>query len=300
MTATAIGVRRPSPTPSRIRETYFSMDGGVDLSVAPNQATPGLLRNSMNYERDEDQGYRRIDGYERFDGQALPSSSTYSTLNFDSGLTEPTVGDTITGVDSGATGKLLTYVLESGSWGSDAAGYLVLGSTSGEFQDNESITIATVDGMLNINGANTPMLHNTYTGLAVEDQRAKIGPVPGIGPVRGVWTYNGDVYAYRDADASTAKKFKATTAGWVEQDLGHSWNSRTASGISIWSAMVTLPVIRSGPKVRAGPLQPGLPAVMVRRRLNHPSVRTWGLCRARTTGWCTRCPVLRRALLPPV
>lgn len=46
--------------------------------------------------------------------------------------------------------------------------------------------------------------------------------VPGIGSVNGVWVYAGEVYAIRDFDVSTAKLYKATVAGWVEQGLGES------------------------------------------------------------------------------
>ncbi len=46
--------------------------------------------------------------------------------------------------------------------------------------------------------------------------------VPGTGPVRGVWIYNSDVYAVRDFDGSTARLYKATAGGWVNQALGNS------------------------------------------------------------------------------
>ena len=53
-----------------------------------------------------------------------------------------------------------------------------------------------------------------------EERRAKIKAVPGIGPVRGVWVYNGDVYGFRDQFDGTAGMFKATLGGWESQNFG--------------------------------------------------------------------------------
>lgn len=51
-------------------------------------------------------------------------------------------------------------------------------------------------------------------------QRALINPVPGSGPIRGVWVYEGDVYAFRDnAVGDECKMHKATATGWAEQTL---------------------------------------------------------------------------------
>lgn len=53
-------------------------------------------------------------------------------FTFDTGSHEPVVGETITGVSSGATGKVSKVVVTSGSWGtSDAAGYILLEGGSG-------------------------------------------------------------------------------------------------------------------------------------------------------------------------
>ncbi len=53
-------------------------------------------------------------------------------FTFDTGSHEPVVGETITGVSSGATGKVSKVVVTSGSWAtSDAAGYVLLEGGSG-------------------------------------------------------------------------------------------------------------------------------------------------------------------------
>lgn len=50
-----------------------------------------------------------------------------------------------------------------------------------------------------------------------ETKRALIQAVPGSGPVRGVWIYKDDVYAFRNStDGLSGKMYKATTSGWSE------------------------------------------------------------------------------------
>lgn len=77
-------------------------------------------------------------------------------LNFDNGddATTPVEGDTLAGVTSGASAKILRIVLTSGTWGVDAAGYFILGTvTSGPFQNNEQLQVSAADVAL-ADGAN--------------------------------------------------------------------------------------------------------------------------------------------------
>jgi len=113
--------------------------GGEDLATPLFSKKPGSLKRSENFECDLGGRYRRIDGYERFDGHTSPSAASYSVLKFDQGEIEVSEDDTVTGATSGATGKaLIDGVLESGTYaGTDAVGYLVLTELSGTFQNNE-------------------------------------------------------------------------------------------------------------------------------------------------------------------
>lgn len=50
----------------------------------------------------------------------------------------------------------------------------------------------------------------------IATRRAAINAVPGSGPIRGVWMFNGDVYAFRDNAAATeCNMYKATPSGWT-------------------------------------------------------------------------------------
>lgn len=115
------------------------LGGGLDLVSPPLKVAPGRLKTSGNYEPVLD-GYRRINGIERFDGHPKPSEASYWVLDFTAGDSEPLVDHLVIGVTSGATAEMLAVAVESGSWaGNDAAGYLVLTNVSGEFEDGESI-----------------------------------------------------------------------------------------------------------------------------------------------------------------
>jgi hypothetical protein len=78
-----------------------------------------------------------------------------------------------------------------------------------------------------------PVLREIYDGstivpearTAIEDQRSKIGIVPGEGSVLGVWVFNGSVYAFRNkSGGATAGMYKAVSTGWTEVDLGTGLN----------------------------------------------------------------------------
>jgi len=86
-----------------------------------------------------------------------------------------------------------------------------------------------------------PVLRDIYSGstivsearTAIEDQRSKIGVVPGEGSVLGVWSFSGSTYAFRNkSGGATAGMYKSTSTGWSEVDLGTALNfdSTVAAG----------------------------------------------------------------------
>lgn len=112
-----------------LRTTFYPTGGGLDLITPAIAIPPGRVIGCLNYEPVPG-GYKRMLGYERYDGRPRPSE-----------------------------------------------------------QANAS---------------------------AIAAARAAIGVVPGSGPVRGVWYFNGDRYAVRDnAGATAAVMHKATTGGWA-------------------------------------------------------------------------------------
>ena len=119
--------------------TFFPLSGGLDL-VSPAMATPpGRARAALNHEPDP-RGYRRIDGYERYDGRPKPSAAEYVYVTFTAGAHAPDVGQEVIGVTSGARGIVLSVSLTSGAWGAGtAAGVIIIRPTTGAFIDGEDI-----------------------------------------------------------------------------------------------------------------------------------------------------------------
>jgi hypothetical protein len=55
------------------------LDGGLDLQKAKLAVEKGYLIDGLNYEVIDRQGYKRIDGFDRFDGRSVPGSTTVTT-----------------------------------------------------------------------------------------------------------------------------------------------------------------------------------------------------------------------------
>jgi hypothetical protein len=126
-----------------MKTSYDLLRGGLDL-VTPAAAMPaGRAIAALNYEP-EARGYRRIGGYERYNGMPSPSL-----------------------------------------------------------------------------GANPEI---------IAARRAAIDHIPGSGPVRGVYIYDGALFAFRDNTSGDGQMFKATDDGWVKQTFGTliTFNSGTS------------------------------------------------------------------------
>jgi len=149
--------------PSRLQSTYFAFEGGVNMVDPSLSLEPGELVAANNFEIDIRGRYRRIDGYERFDGQTLPSEITFYRIPFTIGTARdsvfdsafstafdmqiPSTGDLVKGATSGAVGSILQVSIEdvtgddeAGSFSnSDAEGYVYFTVTSGTLQDGETM-----------------------------------------------------------------------------------------------------------------------------------------------------------------
>ena len=194
---------------------FYPLGGGLDLVTPAIAVSPGKILDSQNYEPAIGGGYSRISGFERYDGQASPTSKSYWLISIN--LTGTiVVGNTVTGLTSAATGVVVGLV----------TGQLVLARVSGTFNASEALQVAAVTqatstSLAVADSANTPTLHADYKLLAANDWRTLIGAITGSGRIRGVWVYNDVVYAFRDNAGGTAKNmWKATSSGWVQVSLG--------------------------------------------------------------------------------
>jgi len=208
-----------------VRTKSFSLKGGLNLVDSPMSIPEGSALLARNYELLPTNGYRRIQGHERFDGQSKPSEASYWILNYDGGTGAISEGDTVTGLVTGHTGVALLDQV-----GTVASGYLVLTNCTGVFQDDEALQVSAVtkaiaNGTADERGASSAADDATHIQDAIETQRAligKVGAADGSGAVLGVHVFQGDTYAFRNNAAGTAcLMWKSTAAGWVQQTLGN-------------------------------------------------------------------------------
>ncbi len=88
------------------RTNTYLFAGGLDPSTSPLLLPPGRVMSGINYEAVME-GYRRMDGIERFDGRPAPSECRFHTLRFTAGSVEIEAGDVVVGAGSGATGTVV-------------------------------------------------------------------------------------------------------------------------------------------------------------------------------------------------
>lgn len=160
--------------------TYFALKGGLNLVTPPLSTPDGMCRDSLNFEIDIDGGYRRVAGYERFDGHASPSDALFYSIacNF---VGTVSANDVIVGATSGATGVVLTRT----------DGNIIFTKLTGAFLSGENITVLAVvvatSTSIAISGlASTPLQQAEYTKLATDVYRQDISAVPGSGGILGV------------------------------------------------------------------------------------------------------------------
>lgn len=208
---------------------FFQLRGGLDQETPAIAIPPGRVIGVLNHEAAAN-GYRRTDGYERFDGHPAPSDATFSTLSFTQGSAEFAAGDTITGLTSGATARVLAAAaVESGDFGTaDATGTLPVHLIDGDFIATEQIQVA---GVTRAHVEAAPVLGDwrdsadsvTWLVAAQTYARDLVAAVPGSGAVRGVVWYGGKLNAWRDnADGSAGVLHHSSADGWTETDLGTS------------------------------------------------------------------------------
>lgn len=202
----------------------ISFDGGFDDSTPPLRLQTGFCRAAQNFEIAVNGGYRRIDGYERHDGQTSPSSATYAILS--ATITDTyNIGDILTGASSGAHGVIAAATDD----------YFVLTKKTGTFTAEtlniSGSPVATCTGDAVVDGAATPELHAQYRAAAADIYRADIDAVPGSGSVIGVWSLNGVTYAVRNNVGGTAAAiYKSTGSGWSAITLFYEVAFSSGSG----------------------------------------------------------------------
>lgn len=192
--------------------------GGLDLVTPALKVDAGKLLQVRNYECDLNGGYKITAGFERFDGRASPTGSSFFAIATSEFVGTYQLLETVTGTPSGATGILTTI-------GDDAL-YLV--SVTGTFALGDTLTGGT---SLATSTAESSAFENVTASESEKRNDVRfdkeiyfrdiIEEVPGINAIRGVFRHEEVTLAVRDFDGSEARMYKATNAGWVQVTESH-------------------------------------------------------------------------------
>ena len=204
----------PPPSFEKVEYDTVYLRGGWDLSTPTLEMYPGVLRDVENYDVSSvaGGGYTRIEGYERYDGRSSPSAALFTLLQFASLTNTPTVGQTLTGFVSGATGVIAVVT----------ANYFVVTAVTGTFgYELVKVGATPITTLALLTSTLTPLQTAQYRNAAADYYRSLITAVPGTGPVRGVVSYitgsTDTVYAFRDNSGGTfVDLYKSTTGGWTQ------------------------------------------------------------------------------------
>ena len=121
------------------KATYYPLGGGLDVVTPVQSMNPGRVIACSNIEPWFNGGYRRIDGFERFDGQPKPSEQNF--IGFEvSAVEDLVIGQIVTGAPSGAMGEIIGIYEDDGARGNDMIGVT---QTTGTFLINDVLTTVT-------------------------------------------------------------------------------------------------------------------------------------------------------------
>lgn len=229
------------------RTQYFPLEGGLDIVTPALSIPPGRAIGMVNFEPWYQGGYRRIPGYERFDGRPKPSDATFDGFDVDD-VTGLVLRDVITGDTSGATGILIGIYDDTVTppFGSDT---IAVTKVVGTFLDGETCN----GGAFLIESdpvelyASTVDNEETFLLEAELEYREDILVVPGAGQTNGVWQRLADVYAIRNNVGNTAGILhKATATGWDDTPITMADTIRFDTGLNAGGAVVEGDILTGG------------------------------------------------------
>lgn len=190
---------------------------GLDQITPSRRTRPGTLREAQNIEVDLNNGYVTPKGYERYNGMTPPSDAQYSILRVTiSGSFS--VGDTVTGATTGATG----VIVAGGVTSDDTGPYLVLTKITGAFNNaSENLEVsASVEGVTTavaaVSAASTKLLDAQFRNAAADVYRADIAKPPGTGDLLGGYRLNDVDYVWRNQNSKGSVELTGGGSGSVD------------------------------------------------------------------------------------
>jgi hypothetical protein len=184
----------------------------------------------VNYEPWYNGGYRRVPGYERFDGRPRPHLQAFTGFTLDTtvGLVAGTT--VLTGDASGATGLVVAFDATTNA--------VAVTKTAGTpFTQGEAFNTAsyTMDALpiVGVDVAPTEDLLKTFRLAAEDEYRSDILAIPGAGVARGAWRRDSDTFGIRDNAGQTAGIIHlASAAGWTTTGITMAETIRFDTGVA--------------------------------------------------------------------
>ena len=237
-----------------VQPVFFPFQGGLDLISPAMAANPGSMAECLNFEVDVGGGYRRIDGYERFDGKSPPHTGGTGWEDVD--YTEPpSYEDEPVPFDPVAEGPLGGYAeLRIPLYGRPLAQTEILSNGFAILCHDANIAtyfggyFATIEGLTHeieykvaevesawydaetdelVIRSTVPLLWSVtprlellqwtaryYVGDSVDDRREAIQAPPGVGPVWGTFFFHGTCITARNGEDGKSYIYRSTPSGW--------------------------------------------------------------------------------------
>lgn len=179
----------------------YALTGGLDLRTGKAQVNPGTLQDCLNYEVSDVDGYSRISGFERFDGQfrvadfrAVRMRGTLTSGQFAPGDQVNLGGATgyVTLASAGTTWSVTVLCHSRDPWPPTLPASLINMTQAGV----ASITAA---DLLALPAGRQSVVNMARKALA-DAARPLVGLVPGnpASPVAGMFWFKNRLYAIRD------------------------------------------------------------------------------------------------------
>ena len=192
-----------------VKTKTIMLHGGLDLESPSISVPEGFGTELMNVEPNLMGGYRKMLGYERYDGQRSPSEHSYHLVQVDDASLE-TVGTTFTASISGTVGYIISIDTDL-----NLIGWNYQPSYTGQLELGDVLINSTVTEDPTFNAIHPDPDTDVLWDLENQNYfRAGISAPSLTGGIRGVWRLRGETFALVQEN-SRSYIYKASGNGWV-------------------------------------------------------------------------------------
>lgn len=246
------------------------IDGGLDLVTPPVSVLPGRMQDCENFEVALNQGARKIDGYERFDGGVSPSffrvykiTGDWDTFQpgagppyWESGSRFVLAGGPVVGTQQ--DGKVIAFLKDDAAETIEAwitfdnaevvySDLFAIGNGISDLNSLSSFDILSLVGYVtNFDQGDTVQANMTVAAAAYAVTRATIQQVPGQGNVLGLFWLKDELYACRDYFTLAYSDTVSTAAYNDELFIGASYAAATWKGFLAKDAVTGANALTAG------------------------------------------------------